>query len=340
MTERTILLTGGAGYIGSHTYVALKTAGWTPVIVDNFCNSSRDVIIALGKLTDANPIFYDLDIRDTDAITDILKHYDIDAVMHFAALKAVGESVKHPLPYYANNIGGMISLLAAMKTTNARTIVYSSSAAVYGTPNQQDLIDESAPMAPVHPYGATKAIGEDMLRDLCAADPQFNATALRYFNPVGAHDSGLIGENPAGVPNNLMPYLVQVAAGQRKTLTIHGTDYETPDGTCIRDFVHVMDVADAHVKALDYLQSQPGLTICNLGTGRGTSVRELITCFETTNGLKLPVIHGPRRTGDVMRLCANPARAENILKWRAQRDLKTMCRDSWKWQKNQTRGTV
>lgn len=326
-----ILVTGGAGYIGSHTALALLERGHNVVVLDNFSNSSPKVIERMEALA-ATPIpLCQIDVRKGDTVFDALVSHKIEAVIHFAALKAVGESCEQPLRYFDNNISGTISLLAAMQKAGVNRFVFSSSATVYGDTDKSPIA-ENAPRSATNPYGRSKLIIEDMLQDVCAADPDFNAAILRYFNPVGAHPSGLIGENPLGAPNNLMPYLCQVAVGKRQKLSVFGNDYPTPDGTGLRDYLHVMDLARAHVDALEYLQEKNKSITVNLGTGRAYSVLEMIETFEQVNAVKIPHEFVGRRVGDVATLYADPSLAKEMLNWHAEFDLAQMCADAWRWQ--------
>jgi UDP-glucose 4-epimerase len=327
-----ILLTGGAGYIGSHTAVVLMQAGHNIIIYDNFCNSSKAVIEKLESVVGKKVSVVEGDIRNTKLLTETIKKCSIHAVIHFAGLKAVGESVKEPLMYYENNVGGAISLLQAMKNCQVKTIVFSSSATVYGTPQYLPL-DEEHPTNPESPYGQTKLQIEEILRDLAKSDPSWKMIALRYFNPVGAHESGLIGEEPNGIPNNLMPYVSQVAAGVLQQLKIFGDDYQTPDGTGVRDYIHVMDLAEGHVSALEYLsKGAPAFSIMNLGTGGGCSVLELVNLYEKASSQKIAYEIAQRRAGDIASCYANVDKAAAQMGWRATRSLSKMCEDSWRWQ--------
>lgn len=328
---RTILLTGAAGYIASHTWLALLTAGFSVVGLDNFANSSPAVLERLRLICGEELDFVMGDVRDSSVLSTLFHTRDIDAVVHFAALKAVGESVSKPLDYYANNIGGLLTLCEVMRAHDCKTLVFSSSATVYGNP-QQLPIREDAARSTTNPYGATKLISEDILLDLGRADPSWTIALLRYFNPVGAHPSGLIGEDPRGTPNNLMPYVTQVAVGRRDRLQVFGNDYATTDGTGVRDYIHVMDLADGHVAALRYLLDVKRPIIANLGTGSGTSVLELVRAFEKASGRQVPYEIVARRPGDIDACYADPARAHELLGWRATRDLDAMCADSWRWQ--------
>lgn len=332
-----ILVTGGAGYIGSHAVLALLDRGHRVVVLDNFSNSSPKVIARLETLAAKRIVLCQVDLRDGAEVLEALKAHDIQAVIHFAALKAVGDSCKHPLQYFDNNIAGTISLLSAMQEADVNRIVFSSSATVYGD-TDRNPISENAARSATNPYGRSKLIIEDMLQDICAARPDFKAAILRYFNPVGAHPSGLIGEDPHGTPNNLMPYLCQVAVGKRSKLSVFGNDYATPDGTGLRDYLHVMDLARAHADALDYLQSQNKNITANLGTGHACSVLEMIRTFEQANGVEIPYEIVGRRQGDVAELCADPSLAKELLNWQTQYDLTQMCVDAWRWQSNNPTG--
>jgi UDP-glucose 4-epimerase len=332
-----ILVTGGLGYIGSHTCVALLACGYDVVILDDLSNSSTEVLNRLDKITGQRPPFIDASVLDHDRLKCTLEQHGISAVIHFAAFKAVAESVAQPLKYYENNVGGTISLLNCMTELDIKTLVFSSSATVYGTPAAFP-IREDFPRFALNPYGRSKIIVEDLLTDIVASDPSWRVANLRYFNPVGAHQSGLIGEHPKGVPNNLMPYLLQVAIGRRPVLEIFGTDYPTKDGSCVRDFIHVVDLAEAHVAALDYLQQQQGLLTVNLGTGRGISVLEMCQAFETTTGQVINRKIVGRRPGDVAECWSDPSLANARLHWHAKRDLTAMCRDAWAWQTQNPNG--
>lgn len=327
-----ILITGGAGYIGSHTCAALAAAGHPFVVLDNFSNAQRSVIDRLSRIVKFGVELVEGDIANVNLVTRLLSDYGVSAVMHFAAHKAVGESVKQPLRYYQNNVGGTVALLQAMKSAGVATMVFSSSATVYGDPTSVP-ITEDFHLSATNPYGWTKLMMEQVLADVVASEPDFWRVArLRYFNPVGAHESGLIGEDPLGVPNNLMPYVAQVASGQRPFLNVWGNDYPTPDGTGVRDYIHVMDLAEGHVAALDYLSLSPGLLTVNLGTGSGTSVMRMVAAFERASGQRVPVRIGPRRAGDVAQCWADPSLANRLLGWSAKRSLEQMCADAWRWQ--------
>jgi UDP-glucose 4-epimerase len=337
MTVPRILLTGATGYIASHTWVALLEAGYRVVGLDNFANSSPAVLERLAKLCPAPLDFLEGDVRDADTLDRLWARGPIDAVVHFAAHKAVGESSRKPLPYFANNVGGLLALAEAMARHGTRVFVFSSSATVYGRPERLPL-REDAPLATTNPYGATKLMSEDILRALHAADPGWAIALLRYFNPVGAHPSGLIGEDPRGTPNNLMPYVTQVAVGKRERLQIFGADYATPDGTGVRDYIHVLDLAEGHVAALRHvLETRRSVTV-NLGTGRGHSVLELVRAFEQASGCTVPCQVVGRRPGDVDACYADPSLARDLLGWEAHRDLDAMCADSWRWQRMNPEG--
>ena len=327
----TVLLTGATGYIASHTWLSLLGTGFSVVGIDDFSNSAPEVLNRLHRLSGAEPVFERLDVRDTAAVERVLAEHAVDAVVHFAAYKAVGESTARPLDYYDNNVGGLVSLCQAMRRRGCPRLVFSSSATVYGDPKSLP-IPEDAPLSAVNPYGETKLVGEGLVRAMGAADPGWHAAILRYFNPVGAHESGLIGEDPRGTPNNLMPYVAQVAIGRRSQLQVFGADYPTPDGTGVRDYIHVVDLAEGHVAALKYLFEQGrGITV-NLGTGRGHSVLEVVRAYETASSRPVPYEIVARRPGDVAACYADPSLAANLLGWRARRDLAAMCADSWRWQ--------
>ena len=326
-----ILVTGGAGYIGSHAAVALCDAGHTPVLIDNFCNSAPGVLARLEKIAGKSITLLEGDIRNRSFLDQIFDQQPVDCVMHFAGLKAVGESVEQPLNYYDNNVAGTLRLLEAMTRVGCRKIIFSSSATVYGDAKTQPIA-ETAQRTATNPYGQSKLVVEYILEDLCRAEPDFSAIVLRYFNPVGAHDSGLIGESPTGVPNNLMPFIAQVAVGQRPALSVFGSDYDTTDGTGVRDFIHVMDLVEGHVAALTLANAQVGFTPVNLGTGRGASVLEMVRAFESVSGRAIPYKLAPRRDGDVAVSYADPSRAKSLLGWSARRTIEDMCRDTWRWQ--------
>lgn len=333
-----ILVTGGAGYIGSHTCVELLTAGYGVVIFDNFCNSHSEALRRIEQITAKKVTLVTGDVRNQVAIEKALKDYGCKAVIHFAGLKAVGESVEKPLEYYDNNVIGTHRLLAAMRNCGVYTLVFSSSATVYGEPQRLPLTEDH-PLSATNPYGRSKLIIEEMLRDMYQANPQFHIAILRYFNPVGAHVSGLIGEDPQGVPNNLMPFVAQVAVGRREYLNVWGSDYPTHDGTGVRDYIHVVDLALGHLSALEYL-TMPQCIAINLGTGIGYSVLDVIKAFEGSSSRQIDYRLASRRSGDVAACYANPELAEKVLGWKAQRDLAAMCGDHWRWQKNNPAGYV
>ncbi|MBK9217867.1 MAG: UDP-glucose 4-epimerase GalE [Uliginosibacterium sp.] len=326
-----ILVTGGAGYIGSITCVRLIEAGYTPVILDNFCNSKPSVVDRIAGVAGARPALIEGDIRDRALLDRTLAAHKIDAVIHFAGLKAVGESVVKPLAYYENNLGGTFTLLQALDAAGVRTLIFSSSATVYGDPARVPIL-EDFPTGATNPYGRTKLMTEEILRDIVCASPDWSVTLLRYFNPVGAHPSGMLGEDPQGIPNNLMPFISQVAVGRREHLTVFGNDYPTPDGTGVRDYIHVLDLADGHVAALRHADGKAGVHIFNLGTGRGNSVLEMLAAFEKACGRTIPYAIAPRRSGDVAACWADPAKAARELGWQARLGLDEMCADAWRWQ--------
>ena len=337
MANDTILLTGATGYIASHTWLALLAAGYRVVGVDNFSNSSPQVLDRLAELSGQTPLFEKLDVCDGAALDAVFNEYKPAAVVHFAAFKAVGESTAKPLSYYRNNLDGLLTVCEAMRRHDCKRIVFSSSATVYGQPRSLPLREDAELMA-VNPYGATKLIGEGILRDLGASDPQWQTACLRYFNPVGAHESGRIGEDPRGIPNNLMPYVTQVAVGRRAKLSIFGNDYDTPDGTGVRDYIHVVDLAEGHVAALNFLLRGKESIWVNLGTGRGYSVLELVDAFAKASGREIPYELVARRPGDVAACYADPALAREKLGWTARFDLQRMCEDSWRWQSSNPNG--
>lgn len=328
-----ILLTGGAGFIGSHTAVEMTQAGHDVVIFDNFCNSDATVLDRLETILGKRLAFEEGDIRDYDRIRDVLEKHQIEAVVHFAGLKAVGESCEKPLEYFDNNITGTLVLLQAMKSLGIKRIIFSSSATVYGTPQYLPL-DEKHPLSVTNPYGRTKLQVEEILSDLCASDAEWSAVCLRYFNPIGAHESGLIGENPRGIPNNLLPYVARVAAGQLEALQVFGNDYDTPDGTGVRDYIHVIDLAKGHVLAAQYALTHTGWIAINLGTGIGYSVLDIVKAYEKACGKLVPYKIVARRPGDVASNWADPKLAKELLGWEAQYTLQDMCEHSWNFQKN------
>ncbi len=333
----TILVTGGAGYIGSHTVVELLNAGHQVLIVDNLCNSSIAVLERIEKLAKPNFRFVQADVRDGAALDRLFAEQPIDGVIHFAGLKAVGESVSQPVRYFDNNVGSTLALLQAMDRAGVRRIVFSSSATVYGDPEQVP-ITEGSRLQVTNPYGRTKLMCEDILRDLQVSDPRWQVAILRYFNPVGAHISGAMGEHPSGIPNNLMPFITQVAVGQREFLSIFGRDYPTPDGTGVRDYIHVVDLAQGHLAALNYLQNQQASITVNLGTGRGVSVQELADTFARVTGVPVPYRFVDRRPGDVAACYADTTLAREALGWQAQLGVERMCQDAWRWQSQNPKG--
>ena len=332
-----ILVTGGAGYIGSHTCVELLNAGHEVTVFDNFCNSQPEALARVERITGKKPMMLRGDIRDRAALVAALRQSGASAVIHFAGLKAVGESVQHPLAYYDNYVVGTVRLLEAMTECNVKTLVFSSSATVYGDPQRLPLTEDH-PLSCTNPYGQTKLVIENMLRDVFRSDPTWRLGILRYFNPVGAHDSGLIGEDPQGTPNNLLPFVAQVAVGRREFLNVWGDDYDTPDGTGVRDYIHVVDLALGHLKALERLKKEPECLTVNLGTGVGYSVLEMVRAFEQASGKAVPYKVAPRRDGDIAACYADPAQALAMLGWRAERGLQTMCADAWRWQSHNPNG--
>lgn len=335
---KTILLAGGAGYIGSHTAVELLEAGFDVIIADNYSNSCPEVIKRVEEITGKIVKAYEIDIKNTDKLEKVFKENKIDAVIHFAGLKAVGESVAKPLLYYRNNIDTTLSLLECMKKYNVNNIIFSSSATVYGEENPVPYTEEMQRGTCTNPYGWTKAMMEQILEDAAKADDNLSVILLRYFNPIGAHESGRIGEDPQGIPNNLMPYVAQVAVGRREKLTIFGQDYDTPDGTCRRDYIHVVDLAKGHVKAIEYVLKNDGVEIFNLGTGTPYSVTEIVTTFENVNDIKINHVYGARRAGDLPESYANADKALRLLGWKTEKTLADMCKDTWNWQKNNPNG--
>lgn len=325
-----ILVTGGSGYIGSHTCVELLNSGEDIVVVDNFINSKPEALNRIKKITGKDFKFYEFDLLNKDDINKIFDENEIESVIHFAGLKAVGESVKKPLLYYHNNLTGTFNLLEVMKQHNVKKIVFSSSATVYGMAKVP--IKEDSPLSTTNPYGSTKLMIEQILKDVFVADNEWSIALLRYFNPVGAHESGLIGENPNGIPNNLMPYISQVAVGKLDCLSVFGNDYPTPDGTGVRDYIHVVDLALGHLKAVQKIRENKGVDAYNLGTGKGYSVLELIKAFEKASGIKVPYKIVQRREGDIAECYADPSKAYSILGWKAKRGIEEMCTDTWKWQ--------
>ena len=334
-----ILVTGGAGFIGSHTCVELLKAGYEIVVVDNYYNSNPKSLERVKELTGKDFKSYECDIRDSEGMDKIFKENKIDAVIHFAGLKAVGESCQKPIEYYDNNIGGTLKLCDVMRNNGCKNIVFSSSATVYGMKNVSPLKETMKTGGTTNPYGTTKYMIEIILEDIYKSDNEWNVTLLRYFNPIGAHESGRIGENPSGIPNNLMPYITQVAIGKRPFLSVYGNDYDTPDGTCIRDYIHVVDLADGHVKAVNnILDGKKGVQIFNLGTGKGYSVLDIVKAFSKAYGKELPYKIAPRRPGDLAVCFSDPSKAKEVLGWEAKRGIDDMCRDSWNWQSKNPNG--
>ena len=332
-----VLVTGGAGYIGSHTCVLLIEAGYEVVIFDNLCNSSQESVRRVEKIVNKKIVFVEGDVRNKSDLQKVFETYKIDSVIHFAGLKAVGESVSQPLKYYDNNINSTIVLCEVMQENNCKSIVFSSSATVYGDPHTTP-IQEDFPLFATNPYGRTKLFIEEILRDLYISDNEWNIVLLRYFNPVGAHESGTIGEDPNGIPNNLMPFISQTAVGKREHLSVFGGDYETHDGTGVRDYIHVVDLADGHVKAIDKINEFTQVMTVNLGTGKGYSVLDMVTAFEEASGKKVPYIIAPRRAGDIAKCYADPSYAKEVLGWNATKSIREMCEDAWKWQLNNPNG--
>ncbi|MBR4823956.1 MAG: UDP-glucose 4-epimerase GalE [Spirochaetaceae bacterium] len=334
----TILVTGGAGFIGSHTVVELQNSGYDVVVLDNLINSNKKSLERVQKITGKPVKFYKADILDRDALNKIFDAEKIDSVIHFAGLKAVGESVAKPWEYYENNIAGTLTLVDVMRKHNVKNIIFSSSATVYGDPAFIPITEECPKGQCTNPYGWTKSMLEQILSDIQKADSEWNVILLRYFNPIGAHKSGTIGENPNGIPNNLMPYVTQVAVGKLKELGVFGNDYDTHDGTGVRDYIHVVDLAIGHVKALKKIEEKAGLCIYNLGTGQGYSVLDIVKNFEAATGIKVPYVIKSRRPGDIATCYADPSKAERELGWKAERGIKEMCEDSWRWQSNNPNG--
>lgn len=330
--KRIVLVTGAAGYIGSHTTLCLLEAGFDVVALDNLCNSSHESLRRVHQICGQEPYFIKGDIRDRKLLNKVFSQYNISAVLHFAGSKAVGESVTQPLHYYENNVAGSINLLQAMAEAGLFTMVFSSSATVYGEPKQIPIREDAPTGTPLNPYGQSKLMVEQVLRDLSFSEPRWSIALLRYFNPIGAHESGLIGESPKGPPDNLLPYISQVAIGKLPLLTVYGNDYSTVDGTGVRDYIHVVDLARGHLKALEALLTRSGINIWNLGTGKGCSVLQIIKAFEQVSGKHVPYSLAPRRTGDIAECCADPSKALKELGWQAEYELERMMIDTWRWQ--------
>lgn len=335
---KRILVTGGAGFIGSHTLIELHKAGYEFVVVDNLVNSNPEALRRVGELIGAEVPFVKADIRDREALNKVFEQYNFDSCIHFAGLKAVGESVAKPLEYYENNMSGTFTLIDVMRQHGCKNIIFSSSATVYGDPAIIPITEECPKGHCTNPYGQTKSMLEQVLMDVQKADPEWNVVLLRYFNPIGAHQSGRIGENPNGIPNNLMPYITQTAIGRRKELGVFGNDYDTHDGTGVRDYIHVVDLATAHVAALQAIEKNAGLAIYNIGTGHGYSVLDVVNAFEKANGVKVPYSIKPRRPGDIATCYCDPSKAERELGWKAKYGIEDMCRDSWNWQSQNPNG--
>ncbi|MBY8316288.1 UDP-glucose 4-epimerase GalE [Vibrio fluvialis] len=333
-----VLITGGMGYIGSHTCVQMIAAGMTPIMVDNLCNAKAEVLNRIESLTGVRPAFYQGDIRDEAFLDSVFAKHDIQAVIHFAGLKAVGESVSKPMEYYDNNVNGTLVLVRSMRKAGVKSLVFSSSATVYGDPQTVPITETSPTGATTNPYGRSKYMVEQCLADLVVAEPEWSITLLRYFNPVGAHPSGTMGEDPQGIPNNLMPFIAQVAVGRREKLAVFGNDYATPDGTGVRDYIHVMDLADGHIAALQAVGTQAGLHIYNLGTGKGSSVLDMVNAFSQACGKSVPYEICPRRPGDIAECWASTEKAQRELGWQAKLSLADMTADTWRWQSNNPQG--
>ncbi|MBY7993969.1 UDP-glucose 4-epimerase GalE [Vibrio fluvialis] len=333
-----VLITGGMGYIGSHTCVQMIAAGMTPIMVDNLCNAKAEVLNRIEALTGVHPAFYQGDIRDEAFLDSVFAKHDVQAVIHFAGLKAVGESVSKPIEYYDNNVNGTLVLVRSMRKAGVKSLVFSSSATVYGDPQIVPITETSPTGATTNPYGRSKYMVEQCLADLVVAEPEWSITLLRYFNPVGAHPSGTMGEDPQGIPNNLMPFIAQVAVGRREKLAVFGNDYATPDGTGVRDYIHVMDLADGHIAALQAVGTQAGLHIYNLGTGKGSSVLDMVNAFSQACGKAVPYEICPRRPGDIAECWASTEKAQRELGWQAKLSLADMTADTWRWQSNNPQG--
>ncbi|KLU16376.1 MULTISPECIES: UDP-glucose 4-epimerase GalE [Xenorhabdus] len=333
-----ILVTGGIGYIGSHTCVQMIEAGMTPIIIDNLCNANHEVLVRIEALTGVQPLFYEGDIRDESCLDAIFSRHQIQSVIHFAGLKAVGESVAKPIEYYDNNVNGTLVLVRSMRKAGVKSIIFSSSATVYGDPEVVPITEQSAVGNTTNPYGTSKFMVERCLSDFHHAENDWSVVLLRYFNPVGAHPSGTMGEDPQGIPNNLMPYIAQVAVGRREKLSVYGNDYSTADGTGVRDYIHVMDLADGHIAALNAVGKKAGLHIYNLGTGKGTSVLEMVDAFSSACGKPVPYEMCPRRPGDIAECWSSPEKAERELGWKANRTIVEMTADAWRWQSQNPNG--
>ncbi len=333
-----VLITGGMGYIGSHTCVEMLEAGLTPIIIDNLCNARSEVLNRIEYLTQQRPVFLEGDVRDEAFLDSVFAQYDIDSVIHFAGLKAVGESVRKPLEYYDNNVNGSLVLTRCMRKAGVTSLVFSSSATVYGDPQSVPITEQAPTGATTNPYGTSKYMVERCLMDLVHAEPEWSITLLRYFNPVGAHPSGLMGEDPQGTPNNLMPFIAQVAVGRREKLSIFGDDYQTKDGTGVRDYIHVLDLADGHIAALQQVGAKPGLHIFNLGTGQGSSVLDMVNAFSQASGQSIAYELCPRRPGDIAKCWASTDKAQRELGWKAKRSVNEMTADTWRWQSNNPQG--
>lgn len=333
-----VLVTGGSGYIGSHTCVQLIEAGYSPIILDNLCNSKASVLERITTLTGKTPVLIEGDIRDRASLDNIFNEYKVDSVIHFAGLKAVGESVNKPLEYYDNNVYGSLVLVEAMRAAGVTNLIFSSSATVYGDQPKTPYVEDFPTGTPSSPYGQSKLMVEKILQDLQRAEPNWSISLLRYFNPVGAHPSGLMGEDPQGIPNNLMPFIAQVAVGRRDSLSVFGNDYDTPDGTCLRDYIHVVDLADGHIAAMKTLHNKPGIHIYNLGAGVGKSVLDVINAFSEACGKPVSYHFAPRRTGDLPAYWADPSKAAKELNWRVSRTLENMADDTWLWQSKNPQG--
>ena len=333
-----VLLTGGAGFIGSHTAVELLQSGYDVVIADDLSNCTEDVVTRIGRITGRAPAFHRVDVADRAALEEVFEQYDFDAVIHFAGFKAVGESVSKPIEYYSNNLNCTLNILDVMRRYDCHNIIFSSSATVYGDPASVPIREDFPVGATTNPYGTTKVFTERILTDCCKADPELNVALLRYFNPIGAHPSGKIGEDPNGIPNNLVPYIAKVAVGKLEKVHVYGNDYPTPDGTGVRDYIHVVDLARGHVAAIKKLEEKPGLFICNLGTGHGYSVLDVIHAFSKACGKELPYVIDPRRPGDIAECWCDPSKAKRELGWEAEYGIDEMCRDSWNWQSHNPDG--